>query len=103
MAYSMLNGVEAFTLIQGCKDIQARNDYSPKVQLICVKGNITIKIHTTQKRGILVLLGYWIKVMMDDALEPTDFNDRNIVVVNVGGGTDFTTLGMVNHVDANNA
>ncbi|MBA0746973.1 hypothetical protein Gogos_009444 [Gossypium gossypioides] len=40
--------------------------------------------------------------MRDDALEPTDLNDRNIVVVNVGGRTKFTTLGMVNHVDANN-
>ncbi|MBA0693173.1 hypothetical protein Goari_010677, partial [Gossypium aridum] len=32
--------------------------------------------------------------MTDDALEPKDLNDRNIVVVNVGGGTNFTTLGM---------
>ncbi|KAK5836575.1 hypothetical protein PVK06_012367 [Gossypium arboreum] len=48
-------------------------------------------------------LGYWIEDMRDDALEPTDLNEKNIVVVNVGGETDFTTLGMVNHVDANNA
>ncbi|MBA0809651.1 hypothetical protein Gohar_025287 [Gossypium harknessii] len=40
-------------------------------------------------------LGYWIEDMRDDALEPTDLNDRNIVVVNIGRGTNFTTLGMM--------
>ncbi|MBA0638199.1 hypothetical protein Godav_024761 [Gossypium davidsonii] len=40
-------------------------------------------------------IGYWIDDMRDDALEPTYLNDRNIVVVNVGGGTNFTTLGMM--------
>ncbi|MBA0776771.1 hypothetical protein Gotri_011722 [Gossypium trilobum] len=44
-------------------------------------------------------LGCWIEDMRDDALEPTDLNDRNIVVVNVGGGTNFTTLGLVNHME----
>ncbi|CBI25057.3 unnamed protein product, partial [Vitis vinifera] len=40
--------------------------------------------------------------MRDDALEPADLNDRNLVVVDVGGGTGFTTLGIVKHVDAKN-
>ncbi|MBA0567340.1 hypothetical protein Golob_012083 [Gossypium lobatum] len=43
----------------------------------------------------IMTLGYWIEDMRDDALEPKDLNDRNIVVVNVGGGTNFTTLGMM--------
>lgn len=46
--------------------------------------------------------GHWTEDMRDDALEPADLNDRNLVVVDVGGGTGFTTLGIVKHVDAKN-
>ncbi|KAK8498874.1 hypothetical protein V6N12_044608 [Hibiscus sabdariffa] len=47
-------------------------------------------------------LGPWTEDMREDALEPADLNDRNMVVVDVGGGTGFTTLGIVKHVDAKN-
>ena len=40
--------------------------------------------------------------MRDEALEPADLSDRNMIVVDVGGGTGFTTLGIVKHVDAKN-
>jgi MPBQ/MSBQ methyltransferase len=40
--------------------------------------------------------------MRDEALEPADLSDRNTIVVDVGGGTGFTTLGIVKHVDAKN-
>ncbi|KAM6566353.1 hypothetical protein CsatA_025481 [Cannabis sativa] len=40
--------------------------------------------------------------MRDDALEPVELNNRNLTVVDVGGGTGFTTLGIVKHVDAKN-
>ncbi|XP_056160036.1 2-methyl-6-phytyl-1,4-hydroquinone methyltransferase, chloroplastic [Syzygium oleosum] len=46
--------------------------------------------------------GHWTEDMRDDALEPADLNDRNMLVVDVGGGTGFTTLGIVKHVDAKN-
>lgn len=46
--------------------------------------------------------GHWTEDMRDEALEPADLNDRNMVVVDVGGGTGFTTLGIVKHVDAKN-
>lgn len=46
--------------------------------------------------------GHWTEDMRDDALEPADLNDRNLVVVDVGGGTGFTTLGIVKHVDPKN-
>lgn len=46
--------------------------------------------------------GHWTEDMRDDALEPADLNDRNLTVVDVGGGTGFTTLGIVQHVDAKN-
>ncbi|XP_002964277.2 2-methyl-6-phytyl-1,4-hydroquinone methyltransferase, chloroplastic [Selaginella moellendorffii] len=46
--------------------------------------------------------GHWTEDMRDDALEPADLSDRNLVVVDVGGGTGFTTLGIVKHVDARN-
>lgn len=46
--------------------------------------------------------GHWTEDMRDDALEPADLNDRNLTVVDVGGGTGFTTLGIVKHVDAKN-
>ncbi|KAK6913991.1 Methyltransferase domain 25 [Dillenia turbinata] len=40
--------------------------------------------------------------MRDEALEPADLHDRNMIFVDVGGGTGFTTLGIVKHVDAKN-
>lgn len=46
--------------------------------------------------------GHWTEDMRDDALEPADLYDRNMTVVDVGGGTGFTTLGIVKHVDAKN-
>lgn len=46
--------------------------------------------------------GHWTEDMRDDALEPADLYDRNMIVVDVGGGTGFTTLGIVKHVDAKN-
>lgn len=46
--------------------------------------------------------GHWTEDMRDEALEPADLNDRDMVVVDVGGGTGFTTLGIVKHVDAKN-
>jgi MPBQ/MSBQ methyltransferase len=46
--------------------------------------------------------GHWTEDMREDALEPADLNDPNLVVVDVGGGTGFTTLGVVKTVDAKN-
>ena len=46
--------------------------------------------------------GHWTEEMRDEALEPADLNDRNMLVVDVGGGTGFCTLGIVKHVDAKN-
>jgi MPBQ/MSBQ methyltransferase len=46
--------------------------------------------------------GHWTEDMRDDALEPADLYDRRMRVVDVGGGTGFTTLGIVKHVDAKN-
>lgn len=46
--------------------------------------------------------GHWTEDMRDDALEPAELNSRNLSVVDVGGGTGFTTLGIVKHVDAKN-
>lgn len=46
--------------------------------------------------------GHWTEDMRDDALEPAELNDRNLTVVDVGGGTGFTTLGIVKYVDAKN-
>ncbi|KAH9764755.1 2-methyl-6-phytyl-1,4-hydroquinone methyltransferase [Citrus sinensis] len=46
--------------------------------------------------------GHWTEDMRDEALEPADLFDRNMRVVDVGGGTGFTTLGIVKHVDAKN-
>ncbi|KAH1259704.1 2-methyl-6-phytyl-1,4-hydroquinone methyltransferase, chloroplastic [Glycine max] len=44
--------------------------------------------------------GHWTEDMRDEALEPADLYNRNLRVVDVGGGTGFTTL--VKHVDAKN-
>lgn len=46
--------------------------------------------------------GHWTEDMRDDALEPAELNNRNLTVLDVGGGTGFTTLGIVKHVDAKN-
>lgn len=46
--------------------------------------------------------GHWTEDMREDALEPADLNDPNLTVVDVGGGTGFTTLGIVKTVDAKN-
>ncbi|MCI19638.1 2-methyl-6-phytylbenzoquinone methyltransferase, partial [Trifolium medium] len=46
--------------------------------------------------------GHWTEDMRDDALEPAELTNRNMLVVDVGGGTGFTTLGIVKHVDAKN-
>jgi MPBQ/MSBQ methyltransferase len=46
--------------------------------------------------------GHWTEDMREEALEPADLNDPNLVVVDVGGGTGFTTLGIVKTVDAKN-
>lgn len=46
--------------------------------------------------------GHWTEDMRDDALEPAELNNRHLSVVDVGGGTGFTTLGIVKHVDAKN-
>ncbi|KAJ0751271.1 putative 2-methyl-6-phytyl-1,4-hydroquinone methyltransferase [Helianthus annuus] len=46
--------------------------------------------------------GHWTEDMRDDALEPAELDNRDLVVVDVGGGTGFTTLGIVEHVDAKN-
>ncbi|XP_004495157.1 2-methyl-6-phytyl-1,4-hydroquinone methyltransferase, chloroplastic [Cicer arietinum] len=46
--------------------------------------------------------GHWTEDMRDDALEPADLNHRDMIVVDVGGGTGFTTLGIVKSVDAKN-
>lgn len=46
--------------------------------------------------------GHWTEDMRDEALEPADLSDRNLIVVDVGGGTGFTTLGIVKFVDAKN-
>nr|GEW05575.1 2-methyl-6-phytyl-1,4-hydroquinone methyltransferase, chloroplastic [Tanacetum cinerariifolium] len=40
--------------------------------------------------------------MRNEALEPADLDDRDAVVVDVGGGTGFTTFGIVKNVDAKN-
>lgn len=40
--------------------------------------------------------------MRDDALEPADLYSPKLKVVDVGGGTGFTTLGIVRHVDPAN-
>lgn len=46
--------------------------------------------------------GHWTEDMRDEALEPADLYDRRLKVVDVGGGTGFTTLGIIKHVDPEN-
>nr|CAB3490521.1 unnamed protein product [Digitaria exilis] len=40
--------------------------------------------------------------MREAALEPVDLHSRHLKVIDVGGGTGFTTLGIVEHVDPEN-
>ncbi|KAE8668826.1 2-methyl-6-phytyl-1,4-hydroquinone methyltransferase [Hibiscus syriacus] len=82
MASSMPSGAEIFTLNRGCQNVQARNKYGPDVQLISIEASLTTKIHTTQKRGLLVLQEH-------DCCGCRWWNR-------------FTTLGIVKHVDAKN-
>ncbi|KAK3126539.1 hypothetical protein QOZ80_7AG0558090 [Eleusine coracana subsp. coracana] len=46
--------------------------------------------------------GHWTEDMRDDALEPANLCQHGLKVVDVGGGTGFTTLGIVKHVDSQN-
>ncbi|CAL9245275.1 unnamed protein product [Arabidopsis halleri] len=46
--------------------------------------------------------GHWTEDMRDDALEPADLSHPDMRVVDVGGGTGFTTLGIVKTVKAKN-
>ncbi|KAL6654126.1 hypothetical protein ACP70R_007591 [Stipagrostis hirtigluma subsp. patula] len=40
--------------------------------------------------------------MRDSGLEPANLHSRNLKVIDVGGGTGFTTTGVVKHVDPQN-
>lgn len=46
--------------------------------------------------------GHWTEDMRDEALEPAELYDARMKVVDVGGGTGFTTLGIIKHVDPKN-
>jgi len=46
--------------------------------------------------------GHWTEDMRDDALEPAQLNSPDLKVVDVGGGTGFTTLGVVEFVKSSN-
>lgn len=46
--------------------------------------------------------GHWTEDMRDDALEPADLWNPHMKVVDVGGGTGFTTLGIIKHVRPEN-
>uniref|UniRef100_A0A7C9D0K3 2-methyl-6-phytyl-1,4-hydroquinone methyltransferase n=1 Tax=Opuntia streptacantha TaxID=393608 RepID=A0A7C9D0K3_OPUST len=46
--------------------------------------------------------GHWTEDMRDEALEPAKLDNPNLKVIDVGGGTGFTTLGIVKHVDPEN-
>uniref|UniRef100_A0A0E0LHS9 MPBQ/MBSQ family SAM-binding methyltransferase profile domain-containing protein n=1 Tax=Oryza punctata TaxID=4537 RepID=A0A0E0LHS9_ORYPU len=45
----------------------------------------------------VINLGHWTEDMRDDALEPAELYHHGFKVVDVGGGTRFTTLGIVKH------
>ncbi|XP_020579762.1 2-methyl-6-phytyl-1,4-hydroquinone methyltransferase, chloroplastic-like isoform X1 [Phalaenopsis equestris] len=45
---------------------------------------------------------HWTEDTRDEALEPADLNDSRMKVVDVGGGTGFTTLGIIKHINPNN-
>jgi len=40
--------------------------------------------------------------MRDDGLQPADLYSHHLKVVDVGGGTDLTTLGIVKHASPEN-
>ncbi|PKU86239.1 2-methyl-6-phytyl-1,4-hydroquinone methyltransferase 1, chloroplastic [Dendrobium catenatum] len=46
--------------------------------------------------------GHWTEDMRDEALEPADLYDARMKVVDVGGGTGFTTLGIIKHINPEN-
>ncbi|KAK8585696.1 hypothetical protein V6N13_050669 [Hibiscus sabdariffa] len=46
--------------------------------------------------------GHWAEDMRDETLEPANLNSGNLKVVDIGGGTGFTTLGIVKHDNAEN-
>lgn len=46
--------------------------------------------------------GHWTEDMRDEALKPADLYDPRLKVVDVGGGTGFTTLGIIKHIDPKN-
>lgn len=46
--------------------------------------------------------GHWTEDMREDALEPADLYDSRLKVVDVGGGTGFTTLGIIKHINPKN-
>lgn len=46
--------------------------------------------------------GHWTEEMREDALEPAKLDSPTLKVCDVGGGTGFTTLGVVKTVDASN-
>lgn len=46
--------------------------------------------------------GHWTEDMRDEALEPAELYDHRFKVVDVGGGTGFTTLGIIKHVHPQN-
>nr|GMD95176.1 2-methyl-6-phytyl-1,4-hydroquinone methyltransferase, chloroplastic-like [Ipomoea batatas] len=46
--------------------------------------------------------GHWTEDMRDEALEPAELHSRGLSVVDVGGGTGFTTLGIVKRVNPKN-
>ncbi|XP_078442056.1 S-adenosyl-L-methionine-dependent methyltransferases superfamily protein [Wolffia australiana] len=46
--------------------------------------------------------GHWTEDMRDDALEPADLYDSRLKTVDVGGGTGFTTLGIIKHIAPEN-
>lgn len=48
------------------------------------------------------VLGGWTADVRAEALEPADFCSPYLKVVDVGGGTGYSTEGIVKHVDAKN-
>ena len=50
----------------------------------------------------VTFLAPWTEDMRDAALGEADLNDRNMTLLDVGGGTGYCTLGIVKHVDAKN-
>ncbi|KAE8667002.1 2-methyl-6-phytyl-1,4-hydroquinone methyltransferase [Hibiscus syriacus] len=93
MASSMLNGAQSFTLIRG--------GVTPKKIGFLASG-----FHGKQFSNVGLTMsrpGTTISPRHEGRRpRAADLNDRDMVVVDVGGGTGFTTLGIVKHVDAKN-